>query len=99
MSHYGIRAIDWSRRSYVGTDEAGWMTGAPWIVGGDMDERERLVIRYAHLGSGRNPRNHEILTNRQIAQGHIAEIQAEQERKNADLPNLTGEPMLQLASR
>ena len=75
------------------------MAGAPWIVEAEMDERDRLVIRYAHLGSGRNPRNRRIIEEqRRLAEEYIAEIQAEQKRKNAELPNLTGEPTLQLAS-
>jgi len=66
-----------------------------------MDACERLVIRYAHLGSGRNPRNREILErNRQVAQHHIAEIQAEQEQKNAELAaRATNGTRLQVASR
>ena len=65
-----------------------------------MDERERLVIRYAHLGSGRNPRNREILErNRQVAQRHIEEIQAEQERKNAELRQRSYGPPLCIAPR
>lgn len=65
-----------------------------------MDDRERLVIRYAHLGSGRNPRNREILArNRQVAQHHVEEIWAEQEAKNAALPDLTGQPTLKIAAR
>jgi hypothetical protein len=63
-----------------------------------MDARERLVIRYAHLGSGRNPRNRETLErNRQDAQRHIEAIWAEQEAKNAALPDLTGQGMWPLS--
>lgn len=65
-----------------------------------MDERERLLIRYAHLGSGRNPRNREILErNRQAAKHHVEAIWAEQEAKNATLPDLSGQPTLQIAPR
>ena len=60
-----------------------------------MDACERLVIRYAHLGSGRNPRNREILErNRQVAQHHIAEIQAEIRRYHPRLAFDLGEATL-----
>jgi hypothetical protein len=36
---------------------------------------------------------------RRSAAKHIAEIEAEQERKNAQLPDLTGQPTLQVAER
>ena len=45
-----------------------------------------FVLRWAHLGLGRNPRHREIIEEQRRAfEAHVAEIQAEQEQKNAAL--------------
>jgi acyl-CoA reductase-like NAD-dependent aldehyde dehydrogenase len=45
-----------------------------------------LVLRWAHLGRGRNPRYRPIIEEaRRDLEAHIAEIQAEQEAKNVAL--------------
>ena len=52
-----------------------------------MDERDRLVIRYAHLGSGRNPRNRHITEEqRRLAEEYIAEIQASRSARTPSCP-------------
>ena len=43
-----------------------------------------FVLRWAHLGFGRNPRYREIIEEqRRLGAEHIAEIQAEQKQRNA----------------
>ena len=45
-----------------------------------------FVLRWAHLGLGRNPRyRHIIEEQRRLAEEYIKEIQTEQEAKNAEL--------------
>jgi hypothetical protein len=45
-----------------------------------------FVLRWAHLGLGRNPRyRHIIDEQRRLGAEHIAEIQAEQDERNAAL--------------
>ena len=45
-----------------------------------------FVLRWAHLGLGRNPRHRQIIEEeRRAFEAHVAEIQAEQEQKNAAL--------------
>ena len=56
-----------------------------------------LEIRYAHLRPGRDTPAR--AANRQVAQAHIAEIQAEQERKNAELRQRSYGPPLSIAPR
>ena len=44
------------------------------------------VLRWAHLGLGRNPRHREIIEEqRRSFEANVADIQAEQEEKNAEL--------------
>lgn len=61
-----------------------------------------FVLRWAHLGLGRNPRyRHIIEEQRRLAEEHIAEIHAEQERKNGALRNIDHRhiPLLRIAAR
>ena len=45
-----------------------------------------FVLRWAHLGLGRNPRHRQIIEEeRRAFEAHVAKIQAEQEQKNAAL--------------
>lgn len=45
-----------------------------------------FVLRWAHLGRGRNPRHRKIIEEeRRAFEAHVAEIAAEQEQKNAAL--------------
>ena len=45
-----------------------------------------FVLRWAHLGLGRNPRHRQIIEEQRRAfEAHVAEIQNEQEQKNAAL--------------
>ena len=45
-----------------------------------------FVLKWAHLGLGRNPLHRKIIEEEQRAfEAHVAEIQAEQEEKNAAL--------------
>lgn len=47
-----------------------------------------FALRWAHLGRGRgrNPRHRQIIEEERLAfEAHVAEIQAEQEQKNAAL--------------
>jgi hypothetical protein len=45
-----------------------------------------FVLRWAHLGLGRNPRHREIIEEqRRSFEANVADIQAEQEQKSAEL--------------
>ena len=45
-----------------------------------------FVLRWAHLGLGRNPRHRKVIeSERRDFEAHVAQIQAEQEQKNAAL--------------
>ena len=45
-----------------------------------------FVLRWAHLGLGRNPRQRQIIEEeRRALEAHVADIQAEQEQKNNDV--------------
>ena len=67
------------------TDEAGWMTGAPGWWGNEMVDKN-FVLKWAHLNRNPNPRDREIIEEqRRVNEALIAEWQAEQERKNAEL--------------
>jgi hypothetical protein len=59
-----------------------------------------FVLKWAHLGLGRNPRyRHVIEENRAALGAHIAEIQAEQEQRNTALHeiDLSRIPLLRIA--
>ena len=60
-----------------------------------------FVLKWAHLGLGRNPRHRKIIEEEQRAfEAHVAEIQAEQEEKNAALAaRVTNATRLTLAPR
>ena len=61
-----------------------------------------FVLRWAHLGLGRNPRYREIIEEqRRLGTEHIAEIQAEQEQRNAALRRIDHShiPPLRIAAR
>ena len=61
-----------------------------------------FVLRWAHLGLGRNPRyRHVIEEQRCLAEEHIKEIQAEQEQRNAALHKIDRShiPVLRLTDR
>ena len=46
-----------------------------------------FVLKWAHLGLGRNPRHREVIEEEKRAfEAHVAEIQAEQEEKTPRLP-------------
>jgi len=67
--------------------------------GEEMTNRD-FVLKWAHLGRGRNPRHRHILhEERCLAKEHVEEIWAAQECKNAELPDLNGQPTLQVAER
>ena len=57
------------------------MTGAPWKWEGEMAEAD-LELKYAHLGWRNTPKRK---ANREHLQKMIAEWQAAQEQKNAEL--------------
>jgi hypothetical protein len=45
-----------------------------------------FVLRWAHLGLGRNPRHRQIIEEeRRAFEAHVADIQAEQEQCNTEL--------------
>ena len=60
-----------------------------------------FVLRWAHLGLGRNPRHRQIIDEeRRAFEAHVAEIQAEQEAKNATLAaRATNSTQLEVAPR
>ena len=52
-----------------------------------------FVLRWAHLGLGRNPRQRQIIEEeRRAFEAHVADIQAEQEQKNAALAARATDP-------
>ena len=61
-----------------------------------------FVLKWAHLGLGRNPRYRDIIEKqRRLGAARIAEIQAEQEQRNAALRKIDHShmPLLQIAER
>jgi hypothetical protein len=62
----------------------------------------RLVLKWAHLGLGRDPRYREIIDDQRRARAeHIAEIQAKQETLNISLHEMDHShiPLLRVAER
>lgn len=60
------------------------------------------ILKWAHLGPNRSPRAREVIEeNRAALQAHIAEIQAEQEQRNAALRRIDHShiPLLRIAER
>ena len=61
-----------------------------------------FVLKWAHLGLGRNPRYRHIIEEaRRDLETHIAEIQAEQEKRNTALHeiDLSHIPVLRISDR
>jgi hypothetical protein len=61
-----------------------------------------FVLKWAHMGLGRNPRyRHIIDEERRLGAEHIAEIQAEQQQRNAALRKVDHShiPLLRIAER
>jgi hypothetical protein len=61
-----------------------------------------FVLKWAHLGLGRHPRYRHIIEEaRRDLEAHIAEIQAEQEKRNAALHEIDYShiPLLRVADR
>ena len=61
-----------------------------------------FVLKWAHLGLGKNPRHRRIIEEeRRAHEAHVAEIQTEQEQKNIALRKISYShiPALRVAAR
>jgi hypothetical protein len=76
------------RMTRPGRSESGRQSIGSLSTSSQMTDRN-FVLRWAHLGLGRNPRHRQIIDEeRRAFEAHVAEIQAEQEAKNATLAAL-----------
>ena len=77
----------------------GWLARrGEWVV--QMADHN-FVLKWAHLGLGKNPRHRRIIEEeRRAHEAHVAEIQAEQEQKNIALRKISYShiPVLRVAA-